>query len=77
MEEIAEGAFKGILRFIRYILIEGICEFLLFWMGRIFLLLITLGRYPRGTKAEEHEGYIVCVGIAVVITAVILISLYV
>ena len=77
MEELAEGVVKGILRFIRYVLIEGICEFLLFCIGRLFLLLITLGRYPRGAKAQEHEGYIICVGMLVVITSVILISLYV
>ena len=25
-------------------------------MCRIFLLIVTLGNYPRGKQAEEHEG---------------------
>lgn len=75
MEELAEGAIKTILRFIRFILIEAICEFLIYWVGRIFLLAVTLGNYPRGKQAEEHEGRIICTGIAVIILSIILISI--
>ena len=77
VEELAEGAIKTILRFIRFILIEAICEFLIYWVGRIFLLAVTLGNYPRGMQAEEHEGRIIFTGIVVIILSIVLISLYV
>ncbi|ACA85577.1 hypothetical protein Swoo_1285 [Shewanella woodyi ATCC 51908] len=77
VEELAEGAIKTILRLIRFILIEAICEFLIYWVGRIFLLVVTLGNYPRGKQAEEHEGRIICTGIVVIILSIVLISIYV
>jgi hypothetical protein len=77
MEEIGEGALRVILRFIRTVLIEGICESLLYWIGRLFLLLLTLGRYPRAEQTEEHEGRIMFVGFLVVVALVIIISLFV
>ena len=77
VEELAEGAVKTILRLIRFILIETICEFVIYWVGRIFLLTITLGNYPRGKQTEEHEGRIICTGIAVIILSIVLISIYV
>lgn len=76
MEELAEGALKTILRLIRFIFIEAFCEFLIYWVGRISLLIVTLGRYPRGRQVEEHEGCIICVGITVIILSVLLISIY-
>ena len=77
VEELAEGAIKPILRLIRFILIEAICEFLIYWVGRLFLLVMTLGNYPRGKQVEEHEGRIICTGFIVIILSVILISMYV
>ncbi|AXT32620.1 hypothetical protein D1819_07010 [Pseudoalteromonas tunicata] len=77
VEELAEGAFKAILRFIRFILLEAICEFLIYWVGRIFLNIVTLGNYPRGRQVEDHEGRIICTGFAVIILTIVLISLYV
>ena len=77
MEELAEGAIKPIFRLIRFIFIEAICEFLIYWVGRIFLLVVTLGKYPRGRQVEEHEGRIICTGIVVIILSIVLISMYV
>lgn len=77
MEELGEGVLRAILRFIRTVLIEGICEFLLYWTGRLFLLLFTLGRYPRDRQTEEHEGRIMFVGFFVIVALVIIISLFV
>ena len=77
MEELAEGAIKTILRIIRFVLVEAICEFVIYWVGRIFLLIITLGNYPRGRQVEAHEGRIICTGFAVIILSIILISMVV
>lgn len=77
MEELAEGGIKGLLRLIRLILIEGVCEILLYWIGRVFLLLVTFGRYPRGDKVDEHEGRIILIGFVVSVITIIIISLIV
>lgn len=77
MEELVEGVFKGIFKLIRVILVEGICELLLYWVGRTFLLAITLGKYPRGQQTEDHEVFIICTGLVVTIGIVVLISSYV
>jgi phage baseplate assembly protein W len=77
VEELAEVTIKPILRAIRFILIEAICEFLIYWVGRIFLLVVTLGNYPRGRQVEEHEGRIIFTGIVVIILSIFLISIYV
>lgn len=76
MEELGEGLIKAVLRFIRLVLIETLCEFVIYWVGRIFLLLVTFGRYPRGKLAQEHEGRIICTGLAVTFTSIILIGIY-
>lgn len=77
MEELTEGAIKYILKFIRFILIEAICEVLIYWVGRIFLFSVTLGRYPSGIQAEDHEGRIICTAGLVIIASIVLISRYV
>jgi len=75
-EELAEGILKTFLRIIRFVLIEAICEFLLYWIGRIFLWVVTLGNYPQGRQTEEHEGRIMLTGGVVIILSLVLISIY-
>ncbi|MGB2741328.1 MAG: hypothetical protein WBC60_12340 [Cognaticolwellia sp.] len=77
MEELAEGAIKPILRLIRFIFIEALCEFLIYWVGRTFLLIVTLGNYPRGQQVEEHEGRIIFTGLLVIMLSIFMISIYV
>ncbi|MDP5030400.1 MAG: hypothetical protein NWQ54_11230 [Paraglaciecola sp.] len=77
MEELGEGLVRVILRVLRTILIEGICESLCYWLGRWFLLILTLGRYPQYKQLEKHQGRITLVGIIVLITLVLVISVYV
>lgn len=76
MEELSEGLLKGLFRLIRFILIEAMCEFLFYWIGRLFLLMITLGRYPRGNKVEDDELFIIVVGIVFSVVSVICISYF-
>jgi hypothetical protein len=76
MEEIAEGVIKLVYRFMRFFLLDVICEFIIYWIGRIFLLVVTLGNYPRGRQVDEHEGRIICTGFVVIILSVVLISQY-
>ncbi len=76
MEELAEGIIKTILRILRFILIDAICEFVIYWIGRIFLIVVALGNYPQGRQIEKHEGRIICTGFLVIILSIVLISIY-
>ncbi|WP_440876763.1 hypothetical protein [Thalassotalea sp. PLHSN55] len=74
MEELAEGLLKTILRFIRWFLLEAICERFLYWLGRLFLLAVTFGAYPNAQQQRAHQGRIIFTGLLVAIVIVVLIS---
>jgi len=74
MEEIVEGPIRFIFRIIRWILIEALCEFLFFHIGRLFLLMVTFARYPNKAQCERHEGRIIGVGLVVTVALIIIIS---
>lgn len=76
MEELAGGVIKAILRIIHFIFVQTIYEFLFYWVGRLFLLVVTLGYYPRGRRVEEHENRIICTGFSVIMLSLILIKVY-
>lgn len=63
MEDFLEGAFRGISSAVRWVLINFLVEIVLHWTGRISLLVITFGNYPRGHKAEEDEAFITVSGV--------------
>ncbi|WP_286342341.1 hypothetical protein [Ferrimonas sp. YFM] len=71
MEELSEGAVKGLLRFVRAVILEGVCERLCFWVGLGSLRLITLGTYPKGKNIEDHQTFIVVFGLVVAMGLVI------
>lgn len=60
-EEIA----NGIVSVIKFIFYSLIWQFVLFNLGRITLLLITVGRYPKGRLVQLHENRISLVGLTV------------
>ncbi|WDE07556.1 hypothetical protein SG34_012110 [Thalassomonas viridans] len=76
MEEITGGFFSGIFRAIfslfRWLLVEALIETCCYWLGRVTLLILTLGYYPRNAKASKHEGRITCFGVFIAITAIII-----
>lgn len=61
-DEIASG-FVSVVRFVIY---HVLWEILLFNLGRVALLVLTLGRYPRGAVAESHNGRVSLAGVAVI-----------
>lgn len=75
MEEIVEGPIKFILRVIRWLLIETLCEFVFFHVGRLFLLAITFARYPNKLQCEQHEGRISFIGFVVTVALIVFISI--
>lgn len=75
LEEIAEGAVKGLLRFIRFLLTELFSETLTYWLGRIFLKAVTLGRYPPTPETAKDRDRIITTGVIVIILTVVAISI--
>ena len=49
---------------------------MLFNLGRVFLLLVTLGKYPRGIKLEKHVNLISGVGVGIMFSLWALIAIY-
>ena len=66
MEEIAEGIVRTIGGAIRWFLWEIIFHIVLFNVGRVALLIVTFGRYPRGQSLEKDVNKIIWAGVIVV-----------
>lgn len=77
MEEAAEGLIKGILRFIRFLLIELFCETLAYWVGRIFLKAATLGEYPPTPETKKDKDRTIVTGVLVTILTILIITILV
>ncbi len=77
MEDLAESFIKLIYKVIRTIIVEILLELIFYWLGRGFLLCLTLGHYPRGKQLEQHEGRIICAGFVVFCGALFLMGNYV
>jgi hypothetical protein len=71
-EEIAEG-FIAVVKFIAY---HIIWSHVLFSIGRVSLLLVTLGRYPRGLDVQRHINQISFVGLLALVLAWSFIAIY-
>lgn len=71
-DEITNGA-VAVVKFIAYYIIWS---FVLFNLGRMSLLVVTLGQYPRGLDAQRHVNQISLVGILVLVLAWSAIAIY-
>ena len=60
-----DSILEAIIEFIKFVLGYIFWCLLLFNIGRIFLLLVTLGKYPRGDKLEKDVNLISGVGVGV------------
>lgn len=73
--DIVEGMFRGVLKLIGAVAAEGICERGFFWVGRLFLLIITMGQYPNTNQIKQHQGRIMVVGVLVCVALVITVGI--
>ncbi|MEI7037930.1 hypothetical protein [Fulvimonas yonginensis] len=71
-DEITNSA-VAVVKFIAYYIIWS---FVLFNLGRMSLLVVTLGQYPRGLDAQRHVNQISLVGILVLVLAWSAIAVY-
>ena len=60
---------QGIGSVIKFFVVQVLWALILFNLGRVTLLLLTLGRYPRGRWLELHITRICFVGVAVLALA--------
>ena len=52
-----------------FLLRDALWDTVLFQLGRLGLLAITLGRFPRGRATERHADLISLAGVAVIVLA--------
>ncbi|MGN6280356.1 hypothetical protein [Frateuria sp.] len=71
-DEITNSA-VAVVKFIAYYIIWS---FVLFNLGRMSLLVVTLGQYPRGLDAQRHVNQISLAGILVLVLAWSAITVY-
>ncbi|TAN49949.1 MAG: hypothetical protein EPN21_10315 [Methylococcaceae bacterium] len=60
-----EIIFEGIVEILKFVLWYLLWCLMLFNFGRIFLLLATFGKYPRGVQTENDVNFISSVGLGV------------
>ena len=73
MQEEIANCVVAVVKFIVYYIIWS---FVLFNLGRVSLLLVTLGQYPRGLNAQRHVNQISLVGTLVLVLAWSLVAVY-
>ena len=65
MDHILETIVEFVIEVIKFIFGYIFWSIVLFNLGRIFLLIVTLGKYPCGAKLENDGNYISGVGVFV------------
>jgi len=58
---------RSIVAALRFVLVHLLVNVILFNLGRVALLIVSLGRYPRGRNLIAHESRISACGVLVVI----------
>jgi len=74
MEEVVEGIGKGILRFIKWVIIDLFVELFLYGYGYLTLKISTLGKYPKPNK--NNENLCSTVGFIALVITIILIAVF-
>ena len=69
MNHIVETIVEFVVEVIKFILWYIFWSIVLFNLGRIFLLIVTLGKYPHGAKLENDGSFISGVGFFVLFLA--------
>lgn len=70
-----ETVARELLTIVKLLFLSVIWSAVLFNLGRAFLLLATLGRFPRGRDLERHPNAISLAGVLVLVLAWSLIAL--
>ena len=76
MEEVIETTLSAIWAVIKFIFWHLLFSIILFNIGRIALLIITLGKYPRLSNIEKDRAKITFFGLFVILSPMIFLSDY-
>ena len=76
MDEIIESIFRGLLSALRFIVWEFVFLIVLFNIGRVILLLITFGRYPKSKHIEKDSEKIALFGFLFIFIAWLTLAVY-
>ena len=63
LEEILTPVSRTINKVIGFLVVDVFVEFGCYFLGKVTLLLLTLGRFPDKTKSQEHKGKISLFGL--------------
>ena len=66
IDGVAEGVIRVVAKFLGYIIMQIIIEIVLYYIGKVALRIITLGKYPPKVGGEYSEGFVQFVGFLVV-----------
>lgn len=61
--EIAEGIFKFIARLVIEVVLEIVC----YWVGKVVLRIITLGKYPPPQAQDHSESFVASIGLVTLV----------
>ena len=67
---------NGVIAVVKFIAYYVIWSFALFNLGRASLLVVTLGKYPRGLDSQRHVNQISLVGILILVMAWSAVAVY-
>jgi len=76
MDFVIEIILRPILTVIGYVVWDIVFLIILFNVSMVFLLIVSLGKYPRGEYLEKHRDRIASVGFAIVVLAWISIAVF-
>ncbi len=67
VDEIAEGLFRIFGRFILHFLIDIVFEVCCYFIGKVFLRIFTLGKYPPKFEARHSDSFVSLFGLLIII----------
>ncbi|WP_274062455.1 hypothetical protein, partial [Vibrio parahaemolyticus] len=65
LEEILTPVSRTVNKVIGFLVVDVFVEFGCYFLGKVTLLLLTLGRFPDKTKSQEHKGKISLFGLTI------------
>ncbi|HHB1574560.1 TPA: hypothetical protein ACN99B_004192 [Vibrio parahaemolyticus] len=74
LEEILTPVSRTINKVIGFLVVDVFVEFVCYFLGKVTLLLLTLGRFPDKTKSQEHKGKISLFGLTIFFSILIFIA---
>lgn len=76
MEDFIETTGRGIWTFLKTAFRYLLVELFFYFVGRIFLFIVTFGRFPPAGRAKEYDGIFELTGFLVFLCAIAIFALY-